>query len=139
MAPDRNHGHGYEQECATGIEHHISEMAGPCWRKALMPLIKRGNYKGARDGQTRPNDPRTVRKGRREGAKPEIAENAVAQEMPSLSQDSVEPIKDDWVRLSEQPGQCAFQKRPGVRRRSEEGLHGNDHGPEHDRQPDAEH
>ena len=43
ISPDRNHGHGYKQECATSIEHNISEMAGPCWRKALMPLIKRGN------------------------------------------------------------------------------------------------
>ena len=56
----------------------------------------------------------TVRKGRREGTKPEITENAVAEEMPSLSQDNVQPIKGDRVHLSEQPRQCAFQERPRV-------------------------
>ena len=58
--------------------------------------------------------------------------------MPSLPQEEVQPIEDDWAHLSEKPGQRAFQERPGVRPRSEERLRGNDHGPEHDRQPDAE-
>ncbi len=138
MSPDCKQGYGHEHKGPASIEHHIPELASPCEREALMPLVKRGDKESTRDGQGSPHEACGLRKGCRKGTKPEKTENPVSEKVAALPKDGVEPVEARRVHMTEQPNHDALQNRAGVCCRSEGRLHGNDHCPKHDRKPDTE-
>ena len=85
-----------------------------------MPLVKGGNQERTGDSQTSGDEASALLNFGREGAKPEIAKNAVAEEMARFPQDGMETIEAGGIELSKHPDHHIFQEWRSVRRRSEE-------------------